>query len=42
MLRRGDSQANVRRRFNGVLSRDFLTANNVSGHARKHLYGADR
>lgn len=40
-LRSGDSQANVRRHFNSVLGHDFLTANNVSVHARKHLYGPD-
>ena len=41
MLRRGDSQANVRRHFNTLLGLDHFTANNLSVHARKHVYGPD-
>jgi hypothetical protein len=37
MLRRGDSQASVRRYANDHYGTD-LTANNVSGHTRNHLY----
>ena len=41
MLRRGDSQTNVRRHFNRALGHDFFTPNNLSVHARKHVYGPD-
>lgn len=41
MLRRGDSQASVRRHWNDVLGQDNLTANNLSGHARNHLYATN-
>jgi len=41
MLRRGHSQTNVRSHFNGTLGHEFFTPNNLSVHARKHLYGPD-
>ncbi len=41
MLRDGRSQASVRRHFNGVLGDEFFTANNLSVHTRKHLYGPE-
>lgn len=41
MLREGHSQATVRRHFNGLLDCDFFTANNLSVHTRKHLFGPD-
>lgn len=41
MLRRGDSQAAVRQQINARLGDRVFTANNLSVHARKHLYGPD-
>jgi hypothetical protein len=41
MLRRGDTQASVRRHWNRVLGSEFFKANNLSVHARNHLYGDD-
>lgn len=41
MLRRGDSQASVRRNVNSALGHEVFTPNNLSAHARKHLYGPD-
>lgn len=40
MLRRGSSQAEVRRYWNAVLGQEFFTPNNLSVHVRKHLYGS--
>lgn len=40
MLRSGRSQADVRRHFNDLEGVRY-TANNLSVHARKHLYGDD-
>ena len=39
MLRRGDPQASVRRHWNDAVGSAFFTANNISVHARNHLYG---
>jgi hypothetical protein len=41
MLRRGDSQASVRRNVNEALGHSAFTANNLSVHAQRHLYGPD-
>lgn len=41
MLRHGDSQAAVRRHVNALVGHAAFTANNLSVHARNHLYGPD-
>ena len=41
MLRSGRPQREVLRHWNGVLGAEYFTPNNLSVHARKHLYGND-
>jgi hypothetical protein len=41
MLRDGTPHTEVRQRVNGLLGHEYFTPNNVSVHARKHLYGTD-
>lgn len=41
MLRGGASQTDVRHHFNDLLGHEHFTPNNLSVHARKHLYGPD-
>jgi hypothetical protein len=41
MLRSGRAQREVLGHWNGVLGVEYFTPNNLSVHARKHLYGND-